>query len=301
MLELCGFSFTAMGSPCEIRLYGLSRHALEPIAQTAISEVRRIEAKYSRYRDDSVISQINQNAGQKPVAIDAETAALLDYAQVCFEQSDGLFDITSGILRRVWDFKSGQLPRQKQINQLLPLIGWQQVQRDAQQVFLPKAGMQLDLGGFVKEHTADLIALFCQQQGVAHGLVNLGGDLAIIGPHPDGSPWHVGIRHPRNVEQAMAKIPVHAGGLASSGDYERYMCVKGRYYGHILNPKTGWPVSGLASVSVLAPRCLIAGSATTIAMLQGMDGLAWLDQLGLAYLAMDLKGRVYGSIQGVQT
>lgn len=301
MSQLFGFTFSAMGSPCEIRLYGTDQAALAPIAQQAIEEVRRLEYKYSRYRPDSLLSQINQQAGLAPVAIDDETAGLLQYADTCYQQSHGLFDITSGILRQAWDFKSARLPKHKQIKRLLPLIGWPQVQFDATQVLLPHKGMELDLGGFVKEHAVDVVVRLCQQLGCQHGLVDLGGDMGVIGPHPDGTPWQIGIRHPRTPQQAMAMLPVLEGGLASSGDYERYMVVDGRYYGHILNPKTGWPVSGLASVSVLAPCCLIAGSATTIAMLQGKEGLDWLAQLGLPYLAMDVQGYLYGNIKEMQS
>jgi thiamine biosynthesis lipoprotein len=162
---------------------------------------------------------------------------------------------------------------------------------------LPLAGMQLDFGGFVKEYAADRVAALCRELGLRHGLVDLGGDLAAIGPHPDGSPWRVGIRHPRAPAGAIASIAFSAGGIATSGDYERCMVVDGKRYAHVLDPKTGWPVSGLASVTVAASHCLIAGTASTIAMLKGAQGgPAWLDRLGLPNLRVDADGNQTGPL-----
>jgi thiamine biosynthesis lipoprotein len=159
--------------------------------------------------------------------------------------------------------------------------------------------MELDFGGLVKEYTVDRLAERCREFGIEHGLVDLGGDVRVIGPHPDGRPWVVGIRNPRAPEVAMSKISLVEGGLASSGDYERFMIVDGVRYCHILDPRSGWPVQGLSSVSVFASHCLIAGTATTIAMLKGQrDGIRWLDELGLPNLRMDREGRVSGTLSG---
>ena len=176
--------------------------------------------------------------------MDAETAHLLDYADTCHRQSDGRFDVTSGILRRAWNLKSGQLPAQAEIDALLPLVGWQKVRWRAPRIVLPKPGMQLDFGGYVKEYAVDRVAELCRRLGARHGLVDLGGDLAVIGPHPDGKPWRVGIRDPRDAQRTLGSLPVGWGGVASSGDYERCMVVDGVRYGHILDPRTGWPVRG---------------------------------------------------------
>jgi thiamine biosynthesis lipoprotein len=167
------------------------------------------------------------------------------------------------------------VPEPAEIDALRPLIGWDKIRWRRPQLVLPVAGMQLDFGGYVKEYAADRVAQLCREQGLRHGLVDLGGDLAVVGPHPDGSPWRVGIRHPRAPRGAIASVALAGGGIATSGDYERCMLVDGKRYAHILNPKTGWPAEGLASVTVAASHCLIAGTASTIAMLKGRAQGPW--------------------------
>src|SRR5262249_53148450 len=162
-----------------------------------------------------------------------------------------------------------------QIDAVLPLIGWNHVEWQRPFVRLPKSGMELDFGGYVKEYAADVAANACRAAGVEHGLVELGGDVRIIGPHPEGSPWRVGIQHRRSLDRPIAYVDVAGGAVATSGDYERCMTVDGQRYCHVLNPKTGWPVRGIAGVSVLAPQCLIAGTATTIAMLKEARAADW--------------------------
>ena len=297
-MQLRRYPFRAMGGPCELKLYGALAELADRIAQTAIEEVRRLERKYSRYRDDSLTTAINRRAGDPcGIEVDPETAGLLDYADTCFRQSGGLFDITSGVLREVWDLRSGRLPTRDEIETVRRRGGWQRVRGERPRLGRAEPEMQLDFGGLVKEYAADRCAERCRELGIRHGLVDLGGDLATIGPHPDGKPWIVGIRDPRRPHTALASVPVARGGIASSGDYERFMIVDGVRYGHILDPRTGWPVAGLAGVSVIAPRCLIAGTASTIAMLKGeRDGAAWLDELGLANLRVTQSGAVSGTI-----
>lgn len=292
------YTFRALGGPCSLRLYAASDAAADTAADAARAEIVRIEHKYSRYRDQSVVGQLNRLAGSDvDMDVDDETAALLDYAATAYVISDGLFDITSGVLRRAWDFRSGRVPHASQVEALLPLVGWHQVRWENRRIGLPKAGMQLDFGGFGKEYAADRAGAVLRLHGIRHGLVDLAGDLVLLGPHPDGSPWRVGIRHPRRVDTAMAIIDVEVGAVASSGDYERYFEQGGKRYCHVLNPRTGWPVTGIASVSVLADQCVIAGIATTTAMLKEGAGAAWLSEFGLPWLAADRDGTISGSIQ----
>jgi len=298
-VELRSHPFRAMGSPCEIRLYAESGQRADAVAAAARAEVLRLESKYSRYRDDSLVARINRSAGDPSgVEVDEETAGLLDYAATAFEQSDGLFDISSGVLRRVWDFRSGRVPEPAEVDAVRRLVGFEKVRWQRPRLALPLVGMELDFGGYVKEYAADRAVAVCRQAGVRHGLVDLGGDLALAGPHPDGRPWQVGVRHPRRPGAALATLALAEGAIASSGDYERCLEVGGRRYGHILSPKTGWPVEGLAGVSVVASRCLIAGTATTIAMLKGSEGPAWLDALGLPNLRITPDGAVSGTLRG---
>ena len=285
--------FKALGGPCTLQFYVAEGLATE-IARAAENEVLRIQAKYSRYTQDSLLSRINAVAGSgQNTKVDEETQALFNYAAVAYQQSNGLFDITSGVLRRAWDFESQRPPTQSALDALLPLIDWSLVQWSGEDIALPKPGMEIDFGGFGKEYAADRTAAVLRQQGVQHGLVDLSGDIHIIGPHPDGQPWKIGIQHPRQ-SGAITRLSVKQGAIASSGDYERGFVHKGRRYSHILNPKTGWPVMGLASVSTIADSCLIAGTASTCAMLRKpKDGLAWLKDLGLPFLAIDQKLRLF--------
>lgn len=296
-MDICRHQFQAMGSPCSVHVYAPTQAQAQAAALQAEAEVRRLEQKYSRYRDDSITATIHRNAkAGAATLLDAETAALLHYAHTAWEQSDGLFDITSGLLRRAWNFRSGTLPSQQQIDALLPRIGWDKVSLDNNQIRFQQPDMEIDFGGFVKEYAADSAAAILQQHAIQHGLVELGGDIRVIGPHPDDRPWAVGIRHPRQPGQVLATLNLTHGALASSGDYERCILHNGKRYGHVLNPHTGWPVEGVIAVSVVADHCLLAGSATTLTLLRGNYGIAWLEQQGLSWLAMDDVGQVYGTL-----
>jgi thiamine biosynthesis lipoprotein len=288
------FTFKAMACSNELSFYAKNKKVAKSIAAEAIAAVNALEARYSRYLPDSLLTQINESAGDlSGVNVDRETAALLNYSQACFEQSDGLFDITSGVLRRVWDFKSNKLPDDKELRATLDLIGWDKVIWKDPKLMLPIAGMEIDFGGVVKEYAADTCANLCRARATKHGLVNMGGDIHVIGPHPDGKAWKIGIQNPDNPKEIVRTVSLKHGGLASSGDYQRFMVIAGKRYGHILNPKTGWPVQGLRAVSVIAPQCLIAGSTSTIAMLKGKEGKTWLDEVGLPYLWYDEGGELF--------
>jgi thiamine biosynthesis lipoprotein len=286
--------FAAMASPCQLMLCAASQTEAERIAQPAIAEVRRIESDYSRYRLDSIVSRINAAAGSGEwIALDEEAGSLLDYAASLYAISDGLFDITSGVLRQAWNFRVPRVPTADELAPLLALVGWHMVERKGGSVRLARAGMELDFGGFGKEYAADRAAAVLRAQGVQHGYVNLGGDMSVIGPQADGSPWQIGIQDPRDAELTIASLAVERGGLATSGDYERYFELHGRRYCHILDPRTGMPVRYWRSVSVLAPLAVAAGSTSTIAMLLGERAPHFLEQSGFAWLAQDAAGRLH--------
>ena len=268
--------FKAMASPCALHLPADHPHWQE-VADAIEAEVRRIEQKYSRYRDDSVLSQINQNAGQQ-TPLDGETTALLGYARECFRQSDSLFDISSGILRQAWNFREPALPESERLSPLLRRIGLERIRLEDNLLLMPP-DMQLDLGGIGKEYAADAAAGVARRLGVTWGIIDLGGDLQVIGPRPDpqgSAPWMLGVRHPRIPEKAIASLPVAQGGMATSGDYERFFELDGQRYCHLLNPQTGFPVSHWASVTVVAPTCLLAGTLSSIAMLKEASAEHWL-------------------------
>ncbi|QSB03599.1 FAD:protein FMN transferase [Methylomonas sp. EFPC1] len=286
-----------MGTQCEIQLIATEHKQAKRIADIVTADVQRLEGLYSRYKPDSLLSSINQVAAMGGrITVDEETAGLLNYAATCHQQSDGLFDITSGILRQAWRFESGQLPDEQLIKTLLKKVGWHKLRWQAPLLEFPLAGMELDFGGIVKEYAVDRAAVIARNAGARHGLINLGGDIKLIGPRPDGTAWRVGIHHPRQRQVLASTLALHNGAVASSGDYERCIIVNGQRYGHILNPKTGWPVRHLASVSVVGEFCVVAGSASTIAMLKEEQGPSWLEQLALPYLWIDVHGKSGGSL-----
>lgn len=279
--------FRAMASPCEVLLEGQDLVLCQQLTQLAAAEAQRIEQKYSRYRSDSVLSLLNHNAGQwQPV--DAETAALLQFANTCYTLSDGLFDISSGILRRAWQFDgSDHIASQQQLDALLPFIGWHKVTLETDQLFLP-TGMELDLGGIAKEYAVDKVLQLLSQQFPPADLpcfvVNFGGDMACNRPRDDGSLWRIGIENPTLADQAISAVGLSQGALATSGDSRRFLLKNGVRYSHILNPKTGWPVTAAPrSVTVAGPNCLLAGMLATTALLQGADAEAFLKAQGLKY------------------
>ena len=297
MLHLFRFPFAAMGSRCQVQLYAPDESSAAAGAQRAIADVRRLDAKYSDYRDDSFVAEINRAAAAGgAIDVDHETATLLDYAASCFEQSDGLFDISCGALRRAWNLERAVLPEPEAVRSLLDRVGWDKIAWRRPRLAFGVAGMALDFGGLVKEYAADRAAAICAQAGLRHGFVDLGGDIRIVGAHPDGAPWIVGVQHPRRPDEVMANIELDRGAIASSGDYERFVEIAGRRYGHIISPRTGAPARALAAVSVVADECVVAGSATTIAMLMEEQGPAWLADLGLPHVFMDEDSRIGGTL-----
>lgn len=288
--------FHAMASDCAVHVQAETAAASATTALAAEAEVRRIEARYSRYRGDSELARINRVAAAGGATdVDTEMAGLIAYAKACFQSSGGAFDITSGLLRQAWNFPDARLPEQKQIDALLPRIGLDKVTLSDGHLAFAQAGMELDFGGLGKEYAADRAVEVCAELKVRHGFVDLGGDIRVIGPQPDGQPWRIGIRDSRNSAALVAEVALDGGALATSGDYERFIEVDGVRYCHILDPRTGWPAQGLSSVTVISERCLVAGSLATSAMLKGRDGAAWLERLGVRHIAIDDQGRCSGT------
>ncbi len=276
--------FTAMACDCEILIDCDDPQQARALGEASEQECRRIERKFSRYRDDNVVHAINRSSGQ-PLCVDDETADLLDFADHCWRISDGLFDITSGILRRIWRFDGCSPPPSRQDSDaLLPLIGWQHVDWTRPQLRLPP-GMEIDFGGIGKEYAVDrVLGLLTRQAEGVPLLVNFGGDLACNRPQRDGRRWTVGIGHPDASDQAVESWRLSQGALATSGDAHRHILYQGIRYGHVLNPKTGWPTPGAPrSVTVAAPRCLDAGILSTLALLQGAEAESFLQVQQVPY------------------
>jgi thiamine biosynthesis lipoprotein len=293
----CGLKcqFAAMASHCEIVLCDLSISfpELEVIAKKCAQEINRIEKKYSRYDPKSILSSINSSSGVQAQRIDQETFELLEFSSNLYKTSQGLFDITSGVLRKAWDFKKGVLPTMAQVEELLPLIGWPRIEYDSKHIFLPIKCMEIDFGGFGKEYAADRAAKILLDSNIKSGYINLAGDIRVIGPKINAQPWQMGIQNPRDPSKLIASIPIHSGALTTSGDYERFFIANKKRYCHIIRPDTGQPVNFWQSVSVLAPLAIVAGSCSTIAMLMQYDGLAYLNQTGFSFLAIDSDGQFH--------
>lgn len=294
---LKNFSFRAMGSSCEIQFFAESRIDAKKLAKQLTDEVSRLESKYSRFKEDSFLSAMNSSAGEpRGIEIDEETLSLLNHAENCFYNSDGLFDVTAGALNEIWNFKQAVVPDRQQIQRALDFVGFDKLKLKNSRLTIP-SGMHIDFGGIVKEYAADSVSGLARRLGVQHGLVNLGGDFSVIGPQHDNRPWRVGISRPDAQREVMAKIDLHEGGLASSGDYERFFVHEGSRYSHILNPKTGWPCAGLRAVSIAASLCTLAGSVATIAMLKDEnESKTWLEESGLPYVYMDSEEEVFSSL-----
>jgi len=293
-LHLVNYAFHAMGSPCHLQFYAVSRQQAQEAKQLVKQRLEQLEQRYSRYREDSLISTINGASGSaKATKIDPETAALLAYAEQCFQESDGLFDVTSGILRKAWSLKKTVLPSESQLKQYQNLIGWEKVEWNQNSVYLPQAGMQLDFGGIVKEYAADSIAQLLKNKGITSGIVELGGDIKVIGARPNGQGWPVAIRNPLEQDKQSLQLTITQGALASSGDYERFQLIDGVRYSHILNPKTGMPTTGLRAVSILSEHCVVAGSIATLAMLKGTKGLNWLQENKLNFFCCQEDGEIH--------
>jgi FAD:protein FMN transferase len=274
--------FTAMASPCELLLEASDVHLAGQLGGIAAQEAWRIETKFSRYRPESIVTVINRSNGSA-VAVDAETAALIDYAARCHSLSQGRFDITSGVLRRCWKFDgSDRVPQPAAVAALLPLIGFEKVLWQAPRIRLP-AGMEIDFGGIGKEYAVDRVLALVAEQFAGAVLVNFGGDLA-TNRAPAAGAWQVGVERPDTEGEARLLLELRRGGLATSGDTHRFLLRDGVRYSHILDVRTGWPVPAVPrSVTVAAGSCVEAGILATFAMLQGSAAEAFLAEQGVHY------------------
>jgi thiamine biosynthesis lipoprotein len=271
-------SFTAMASPCELLCRVSDQEHAQRLLDTVADEALRIERKFSRYRDDNIMHRINAGAGDW-VEVDEETQRLLDYADTCYQLSEGRFDVTSGVLRQAWTFDcSDRLPEPQAVTALLDRVGWRRVERRPGALRL-QPGMELDFGGIGKEYAVDRALGLAAAMTSADLLVNFGGDLAARAEQP----WQVGLEAARG-GGAQGQFGLTRGALATSGDSRRYLQRDGIRYSHVLDPATGWPVSGGPySVTVAAGHCTQAGMLATLALLQGEKAEDFLRQQGVRY------------------
>ena len=280
--EMLAVRFEAMASPCELVLPHTDRARALEFGGLVAEEAWRVERKFSRYRDDSVIGWIHQNRGTR-LEVDPETASLLDFAARCYALTGGLFDVTSGVLRKAWKFDgSDRTPAAAEVAQLLPLVGFSKVRWQRPYLTLPE-GMELDFGGFGKEYAVDRAFEILARGPAERFLINFGGDLRANRPPPRGK-WQIGIERPDTQRQAAALLELERGALATSGDSHRFILKDGVRYGHVLNPHTGWPMVGAPrSVTVAASSCTEAGLLATAALLQEVNAEKFLDAQRVRY------------------
>ena len=273
-LPLRKLSFPALGTVCEVQ-YAAPGGPAQAAAfeHAATSWVAAFEAKYSRFRPDSLVSRINAGAGRTWIEIDAEMDGLLKLCDTLHFMTQGVLDPTALPLMRIWNHQaeSPRIPSPGEIAAARALVGWKKVQRAPGKVFLPEAGMALDFGGFGKEYAVDIVAQIATEHGLTSALVDFGHDLRAVGTPPGRPAWHIGLEDPQKPGTPSGSIAVVGKGVASSGDYLRCFVVDGKRYGHIIDPRTGWPVAnGCMQATVIAASCLQAGVLSTTAFVLGV-------------------------------
>ncbi len=279
---LTTLTFHAMGTLCRVSLVETDTSQSNRFLDALLNWVADFEAKYSRFLETSLIHRINQASGREWVEIDDETDRLLSMCSELRFFTGGIFDPTSLPLIRLWNWKSNPtaLPTAEQISEARELVGWHRVQRKPGAVRLAREGMCLDLGGIGKEYAVDYAIQIANQHQIEHVLVDFGQDIRVLG-HPPGKPaWHIGLDNPQRPGSCWASLAVKQSAVATSGDYLRHAVINGRRYGHIIDPRSGYPVdNGCLAVSVMAPSCTLAGILTTTAFILGpKEGLELINR-----------------------
>ena len=289
-----------MGGPARLVFHHptTSSTRIEELCRGLQQELQALEQKLSRYRPDSVISQINQRAGTGLLTpIDAEVAALLRLCDQLWRESDGAFDATAGVLRTAWSFGDRPEAAPEKLPQLLPLVNWQGVDINETGVCLSCRGMELDLGGVGKEYAVDKGVDWLLGQKLSNFVLELAGDVRAVGGRPDGQPWQVGIRDPGDPENALITVSLSNAALATSGTTARTLVYQGRQLSHLLDARTGWPVDHVASVSAISSTCITAGAVATLACVQPPDAAEeWLRASGLPWLRVASDGTLSGPL-----
>ena len=265
-------SFQAMNTLCRVNFRTPKPSLARDLQNEVLQWVAWFEARYSRFIPDSLVGQINAAAGQQWVEVDPETDALFNLCQEMIFFTRGVFDPTALPLIRLWNWKGNPpiVPNAQAIQAAQELVGWRRIQRRRGAIFLPKEGMCLDLGGIGKEYAVDRVLTLALQRGVDSVLVDFGADVRVHGEPPEKGAWHIGLEDPKNPGNVWIGVAVTNHAVATSGDYLRHFLHGGRRYGHILDPRAGYPVNnGILSVSVIAPHCTVAGILSTSVFVLG--------------------------------
>jgi FAD:protein FMN transferase len=264
--------FRAMSTPCRVNIHGVAAADVREIQQDTVQWVAQFEARYSRFIPDSLISRINAAAGEHWVDIDPQTEQLFNLCQELFFFTRGAFDPTALPLMRLWNWQANPpaLPADDALAAAREVVGWNRVQRRPGQIFLPVKGMCLDLGGIGKEYAVDCVMNLAIQRGLQHVLVDFGQDVRVLGYAPNKTHWLIGLEDASQPGKCWAGVAVTNHAVATSGDYQRHFRLNGRRYGHIIDPRTGYPaLNDVRAASIIAPSCTIAGLLSTSACILG--------------------------------
>ena len=273
--------FRAMSTPCQVKVHGVAESVAREFQADVVNWVGRFEARYSRYIPDSLISRINAAAGEHWVETDPETDRLFQLCHELFFFTRGSFDPSASPLMRLWNWKQqpGRVPDEEAIRAARELVGWNKIQRRPGSIFLPQRGMALDLGGIGKEYAVDCVINMAINRGIQNILVDFGQDVRVRGHAPDKKFWWIGLDDALNPGHCWGGVAVTDQAVATSGDYLRHFMIAGVRYGHILDPRTGYPaLNHCRAASVIAPSCTIAGLLSTSACILGpKEGLELIE------------------------
>ncbi len=287
-----------MGSRFEITVVAGDFIQASQNINLAIIEITRIEKLISSWDANSQTSAINRKAGIDPVKVDIELFGLIERAISISELTDGAFDITYASMDRIWKFDGSmnEMPTEKRIKTSIALVGYENIvlNKEDTTVFLKKEGMKIGFGAIGKGYAADMAKKRLKQNGVTAGIINASGDMNTWGKQPDGKEWRVAITNPMDKNKAFALLPIVDGAVVTSGDYEKYALINGKRYSHIIDPKTGYPSSGIISVTVFASQAELADALATAVFVMGIDvGLNLINQLPKTEcIIIDDKGKI---------
>ena len=291
-----------MGNQFEISIVAKQENFAQEKINEAVAEISRIEQLFTTFKPDSQTNKINESAGITPVKVDLEVFQLIQRATRISEISQGAFDITYGSLdKRFWNFDThmDSLPNPEDAKKAVALINYKNVMLDAtaQTVFLKEKGMRIGFGGIGKGYAADRARKILQDAGIKNGIVNASGDLVTWGNQPNGKPWTVGIAHPEHQLKAFSYLNISNMAIATSGSYEKYAIINGKKYSHTIDPHTGFPVSGIKSVSIICPQAELADALATPVIVMGVQvGLNLINQLqNVACIIIDDDHKLYTS------
>jgi FAD:protein FMN transferase len=272
-----------MGSAFEFVILADDDETGEALLNTSVEEVKRIEYLLTEFSETSQTSLINRNAGLDPVEVDVEVYEIIKRCKQISAITQGAFDITAGLLKKMYNFKGQQftMPTEVQINDALTRVGYRDVTLlEGNRVRLAKPSMHISFGGIGKGYAADKVKELLIGKGVTSGVINASGDLSAWGTRTDGKPWKVGIANPDDASKKIASIPVQNFSVATSGDYERFFELDGVRYSHTINPKTGKPITGIKSVTIVSPSAELSDALATSVTVMGAEvGLHFIEQL----------------------